>query len=263
MTLADVTAGIVAANYHRAGIRCLRLMRITPERLEILREEVTRLLAARRGSDVTRPEHVTRWTAPYGTVVQYSLLNASGRSDDYSGDHDLSDTGKRFAGGKELHRLRELLTALPSPVNFRVNVLGVGAGLSPHEEQAVVRLTDGTAAIRARFHLPLLTGTGAELLLDGDVYHLEAGAIFFVNNGCVHAARNRGQELRAHLVWDVILARTSLEVMFGDGPPPAPWLRRVPPAERVPAPIRREAIGPVRRLWPSVREEEARRIRLQ
>jgi hypothetical protein len=259
----EIVTGIVDADYHRGGLRALRVMRLAPARLGPLTREVEALVETEPSSDVTRPGHVTGWTAPYGRVTQYSLFNASGRTDDYSRDHDHMAARKRFAADDGYPLLRELVESLPALVNFRLNVLGAGSGLSAHEEHAVIRLPEGAAAIRARFHLPVITNARAELMLDGEVHHLEAGALCFVNNGCVHAARNAGDQARAHLVWDMLLTPASLPAMFGDGACPVTWLQRVPHAERPLQPLRRDPVGPVRRLPPPVPEQEARRLRIQ
>ena len=259
----EIVAGIVDADYHHGGLRGLRVMRLAPEQVSTLRAEVESLLATQPSSDVTQPGHVTGWTAPFGRVAQYSLFNTSGRTDDYTSDHDRTRTAKRFAAGAKYPRLRELVESVPALVNFRVNVLGARSGLSAHEEHTVVRLPDGVAAIRARFHLPVITNERAELMLDGEIHHLEAGSLFFINNGCVHAARNLGEQPRAHLVWDLLLTPASLRAMFGEGKCPVAWLERIPPADRPLRPLRHDRIGPVRRLPPPVREHEARRLVIQ
>ncbi|MFF0448787.1 aspartyl/asparaginyl beta-hydroxylase domain-containing protein [Streptomyces sp. NPDC004609] len=255
--LLRVLHGIRDANYHRPGIRCLRLFSADPPTLDALLTEVTRLRARQRPSLPGAPGHVTAWAGPRGRVEQFSLLNASGRTDDFSRDHDLSCAGKRFHHGVRHPALAALAGSLPHLVNFRVNVLGPGATLAPHEEHSVVRSRTGTVGIRARFHLPLVTRPGATLLLDGDVHHLRAGTVYLVNHGCVHAAENGGTAERIHLVWDMLLTAEAAEAMFGRGPAPAGFTRirerAVPP----------EATRPVtrwERIAPHVHEAGARDI---
>ncbi|MFD9354654.1 aspartyl/asparaginyl beta-hydroxylase domain-containing protein [Streptomyces sp. NPDC060031] len=257
--LQQVLDGIRDANYHRPGIRCLRLMETNAATAARLSADVALLRTRQRSSSADAPGHVTAWTGPRGRVEQFSLLNASGRCDDFSRDHDLSCFGKRFHHGAHHPALAALIGSLPHLVNFRVNVLGPGASLAAHEEHSVVRARSGAVGIRARFHLPLMTHPAATLLLDGDVHHLEAGAVYLVNHGCVHAAENGGPADRIHLVWDMLLTAEAAAVMFGQGPAPDGFtrtpLRAAPPAGR-------RAVTRWERIAPQVREAEARGIGL-
>src|SRR5947209_3927483 len=95
-----ILVGIRDAIYHQGGIRCLQLFRADETYFGQLLAEVIRLCRTECGSRVGDPGHVTNWTRPRGEVVQFSLLNASGRYDDFSADHDLSCFGKRFHGSR-------------------------------------------------------------------------------------------------------------------------------------------------------------------
>jgi hypothetical protein len=254
----EILAGIRDANYHRGGIRCLRLFRVRSDFLSRLQDDVDDLRAAEPASDAGRPGHVTNWTQPFGRVLQYSLLNRSGRADDFSADHDLSCFGKRFRAASRYPALAELIELIPHAVNFRIHAMEPHSGLSTHEEHTVIRTKLGTVGIRARFHLPLRTNPSAQLMLDGAVHHLQEGTIYFVNNGCVHWARNDGEETRTHLVWDQLLTRETLELMFGDAPVDGSPLERFVRSERAPIPLRLEPVGSTRRFPPPVSEEEAR-----
>ncbi|MEU2402607.1 aspartyl/asparaginyl beta-hydroxylase domain-containing protein [Streptomyces pseudogriseolus] len=252
--LLRVLAGIRDANYHRPGIRCLRLFRTADaDTLERLLADVSLLRIGQRPSMAAAPGHVTAWTQPQGRVEQFSLLNASGRSDDFSRDHDGSCFGKRFHHAKRLRALAALTASLPHLVNFRVNVLGNGAALPPHEEHSVIRARDGAVGVRARFHLPLLTHPAATLLLDGDLHHLEAGSVYLVNHGCVHAAENGGPHERIHLVWDMLLTAEACDVMFGQGPVPHGFRR----THDVVRPVGRRLVRHWKRIAPQVLETDA------
>ncbi|MFJ9825131.1 aspartyl/asparaginyl beta-hydroxylase domain-containing protein [Streptomyces sp. NPDC101160] len=254
-----VLRGIRDANYHRPGIRCLRLFSADAPTLRRLVAEVERLRAVHAPSLAGTPGHVTAWAGPRGRVEQFSLLNASGRCDDFSRDHDLSCFGKRFHDRTRYPALSALAGALPHLVNFRVNVLGPGAALEPHEEHSVVRSRTGTVGVRARFHLPLVTGPEATLLLDGDMHHLEAGTVYLVNHGCVHAAANTGATDRVHLVWDMLVTAAAAEVMFGTGAVPDGFSRT--PARAV-RPTGRRTVTRWERIAPQVGEAEARHVGL-
>jgi Aspartyl/Asparaginyl beta-hydroxylase len=212
---ARLLAGIRDANYHQGGIRCLQLMRLEAAYFEQLRAEIERLVTTEDGSDVTGPGHITNWTRPRGDVAQFSLVNTTGRFDDFSTDHNLSSAGKRFHAQARYPALARFIGALTETVNVRVNVLGPGARLGAHEEHSIVRTADGRVAARVRFHLPVITNSRAELVLDGAAYHLLARVVYFVNHGCVHAARNLGNAPRIHLVWDSLLTCAAFDRMFG------------------------------------------------
>lgn len=258
MSAASILAGIRDGDYHQGGIRCLRLLRLRHAAFADLRGEVAELIRSREPSSAGRPRHPTAWVGPSGEVLQYSLLNASGRADDTSGDHNESCLGKRFHDAVSFPALGRLVQALPHCINFRVNLLGPGASLGAHEEHVTLRLRSGRIGLRGRFHLPVTTNPLAELSLDGDVYHLEEGVVHFVNNGCVHSAANGGDARRVHLVWDMLLTREACECMFGELAEPEPWLARVPRGEREPAPVRSVAMPPARRLPRPVPWREAR-----
>src|SRR6185503_10205581 len=106
------------------------------------------------------------------------------------------------------------ISAFPEAANMRLNGLGTRGGLSPHEEHVVRRQPDGACWLSVRFHLPVRTTAEAEVLLDGELFRLEEGAVFLFNNGCVHSAVNRGPEFRYHLVWDMPLTARVFRLMF-------------------------------------------------
>jgi hypothetical protein len=97
---------------------------------------------------------------------------------------------------------------------------------------------------------------GAELTLDGHVFHLEPGIVHFVNHGCVHAVRNEGTERRVHLVWDQLLTREAYGAVFGEDAGPT-WATRMLDDERAPDPLRVELMGAYVRLPPLVDWDEA------
>lgn len=259
MTPRELLDGVRDGNVHAGGIRCLRLMRLNDPYVAALRAEVAQLCHRERPSDVRASDHVTNWTRPRGEVLQFSLLNLSGRPDDFSEDHDLSSFGKRFHLRADYPSLASVIDTFPDMLNFRVNVLGPGARLAAHEEHSIVRTQTGAIGACIRFHLPLVTNHGAELTLDGHVFHLEAGIVHFVNHGCVHAVRNGGAQRRVHLVWDQWLTRNAYDVAFGDDAGPT-WATRIRDNERTPSPLRVERMGAYVRLPPSVASDAAQEV---
>lgn len=215
--------GLAAANYHKGGIKTLRLFRVERAFFARLQDDARRYVEQFQPSLVEAQGHVTSWTKPYGHVVQFSLLNRSGRPDDASADHDPDGTGKRFHQPDLFPALAAWIAAFPEAVNMRLNGLGARAGLSPHEEHIVRRRPGHAAFVSVRFHLPLLTNPEAELLLDGEMFHLEEGAVFLFNNGCIHSAVNRAARFRYHLVWDMPLSAGVFASMF-QGMAPAAFL---------------------------------------
>lgn len=261
MIEAELLAGIRAAAEHRGGIRCLALFRVASAPFATLRAQIEQLCRDERPSQVHEPEHITHWTRPFGDVLQFSLLNRSGRFDDFSTDHDQSCIGKVFHAAA-YPALAGFVASFPHAVNFRINVLGPRSGLSPHEEHVTIRTRSGTVGARVRFHLPIITTPGAELTLDGHVYHLAAGTLYFVNHGCVHAAANRSDEVRIHLTWDLLLTRQAFDAMFGATGLPSETFTPIGPGEAVPAPIRIERVARYERIAPNVTPAEAATLAL-
>jgi hypothetical protein len=255
----DFIQGLRDGDRHHGGIRCLRLFRLEPSYFEALRGEALSLVDQETASVVGDPAHVTHWTRPRGMVRQFSLLNRSGRFEDYASDHDLSCLGKRFHAAGRYPSLARLAAAFPHAVNVRINAMAPGARLSPHEEHLLFRTRAGAVAMRLRCHLPIAAEAGAELTLDGEVHHLEPGVIHLVNQGCVHAASNGGAAERIHLVWDTLLTRAAFEILAGTTHPPLP-ASRIAPEDRLPRPLRSERVGPFVALPPRVRPEEAEAV---
>jgi hypothetical protein len=257
MNGAALLAGIRDGNYHVGGIRCLRLFQLNDAYFASVRADVERLCRDERPSDVNDPEHITNWTKPRGEVLQFSLLNRTGRYNDFTADHDLSCLGKAFHGAAAYPALAQFVAMFTHTVNFRINILAPGARLSPHEEHAVIRTRSGSIGARVRFHLPIVTNPKAELMLDGWIYRMEPGTIYFFNHGCVHSACNGGADRRIHLVWDMLLTAEAFDCMFRGGANPLPPLERIEEREQIPLPLRTERTGAHMQIQPPVTRDEA------
>ena len=242
MTLNQLVHRISNADLGRPALRCLRIFELAPDFFARLREECLDLYRSQYPSRVGDREHVTHWTRPRGTVLQFSLLNRTGRYDDTSGDHDQSCNGKYFHDADKYPVLADFLGVFEHSINCRLNVLGPKAALSAHKENVCFRTQSGTVGLRLRFHLPITTNEAAELILDGEVYRFQERQILFFNQGCVHGAKNAGGTDRLHLVWDMLLTPATARLMFGRGPAPLPALRYVP-SDQALAPLRVEPIG--------------------
>jgi len=236
---------LVRANYHKGGLKCRRLFRLEPSFFATLRDDVRRLVEKYTPSSATDKDHATNWTNPYGTAVQFSLFNESGKLDDYSKDHNFVREGKRFHYGEEFPALGRFIETFKHSYNMRLNGMGTKSGLSPHEEHCVFPTPDKKQVqVRARFHLPIETSDAVEMLLDDEIFYFEPGSIFFFNNGCIHSATNNGTTFRYHLVWDQVMTQESYDQMFGDVDPGpgADFLQRLHGEDAVCRPVRRQKI---------------------
>lgn len=258
MNRASFLEALLAGDQHRGGIRCRSLFSLQPNYFDELQREVRRYLACNRASDVGSDAHVTSWTSPKGQVRQYSLLNTSGLSDDFSADHNLSCSQKWFYDECRYPVIAQLINDWPDLVNFRINTLGPGAALSMHEECLLFRTNTGGVGARLRFHLPIETNPAAEVHLDGDVYHFQPGKIYLFNQGCVHSARNGGSSIRTHLVWDSLLTADVLERVLHSQPAP-PYMEA---QHEDPAVLRKESSGAYRRLTPEISISESHQLNI-
>ena len=251
----DLIDGLRLGDQHRGGLRCRRVLGVADDIVAALRADTDRLCERNPPSVAGERAHVTNWAQPHGRVLTWSLLNRTGRTDDFSSDHDLSCRNKWFFHERTAPVLGEFLAELPHLINCRVNLLGPGASLSAHEEHVPFRTDAGTVGARVRFHLPLVTNDRAELTLDGAVFHLTTGNVYLVNQGCVHAARNAGETERVHLVWDALLTDRLVDFLR-TGPRGSRSL--FTPVQQSDDAVRRwEPLPSHRRLTPSVTAAEA------
>ncbi len=232
MKMDDFMAGIMRANFHDGGIKCLRLFRITPGFFNSLRSEVMALSERFTPSDVSDPAHVSHpVTKPYGRNYQYSLFNRSGRCDDFSDDWNKSSVGKKFHHEPEFPALAAFIDSLENRTNMKLLVLGAHSGLFPHEAHLISPADP--YRILLRFHLPILTNEHCEMLLDDEYFRFHEQYIYFFNEGCIHSAYNHGSTPRMHLSWDMHLDRSLYTKMFGEEVFRDGMLERLPAVERM------------------------------
>lgn len=261
MNLQDIMSGISRADLNQPAIRCIRIFELSTDLFGSLQAECLRFCRSQRPSNVTDPSHVTNWVRPKGSVLQFSLLNGTGRYDDTSTDHDESCQGKHFSDAAAYPVLGRFLSEFPHCINFRLNVLGPSASLSPHKEHVCFRAKSGAIGLRLRFHLPIVTNAGSEIILDGQVYRFPEKQVVLLNQGCVHAARNKGTADRIHLVWDMLLTEATAELMFGDSPAPFP-AARYRSAEQTPSAVATESAGNFMSIDPLVHRSEVSSVQL-
>jgi hypothetical protein len=235
-----------AALDHREGLKLEACLAVEPAWFTAIQQDVLGLVARRPPSEVGDKSHPTYWTNPYGRATQHSLWNASGITSDTSVDHNHRAEGKAY-NAPECPALGRFVASFGDRLlNFRINGLFPGAGLSPHEECVV-----HGDRLRLRFHLPIATSDQASLVLDEERFHLQPGRMYYFNNGCVHGAENLGADVRYHLVFDMFLDPWVWERILDASSPqtPDPGLRKLSPAERAelaraePCPIDEYVIG--------------------
>lgn len=219
----DVLRRLAAANYHHEdGLRALRIGAVSPSVFQGLLADMNALVRGWLPSIVREGSHSTGWTRPIGEVKQWSLFNTHGFTDQTRDDFRYDNLADKRP--VPLPWITALVHSLPDLVNMRLNLIGPGSRLSPHEETLERRLDGGRVALRARFHLPLVTTPKALMLADGDLFHFEAGHVYLFNNGCVHSASNDAETDRLHLVWDQLMTERAVDAMFGSTPPG--WLEQ-------------------------------------
>lgn len=219
----EVLRRLAAGNYHHEdGLRAYLLGAVDPAVFMDLLNDMRELVDSAPPSVVREGEHVTGWTQPQGEVKQWSLFNTHGDTSDTRDDFRYDNLADKRA--VDLPGISALVEGLPDLVNMRMNLIGPGSFLRPHEEPLDRDLGDGRVALRARFHLPLRTTRKALMLADGDLFHFEAGRVYLFNNGCVHSATNEAKSDRVHLVWDQLMTERAVDAMFGWNPPA--WLQQ-------------------------------------
>ena len=71
-----------------------------------------------------------------------------------------------------------------------------GGIIHPHVD------SNRSAAWPHKIHVPILTNPKVEFYVEPNVYHLEAGQAYEVNNRVPHAVRNEGSTPRIHLIFE-------------------------------------------------------------
>jgi len=170
-----------------------------------IESEIKQIIETYSNSEVSKKEHITNWTKPYGKAIQYSLYNSTGDTKDFANDHNISqfdDKGKekKFFDSNYKNTYNLFKMFQHAVVNFRLNGMGKNSGLSPHKEYNI-----HGERYRIRFHLPVFTNNSAWVMLDDEKFWLKKGYIYFFNNGLIHSAGNNSEQTRYHLVWDTML----------------------------------------------------------
>ncbi|MEE1890348.1 aspartyl/asparaginyl beta-hydroxylase domain-containing protein [Pseudomonas carassii] len=154
-------------------------------------------------------QHQWSLQRPYGndigTVTEADWRCLSMRSP--GGDPARTDPGGpgtlEFADTPWLERapyVREVLSNIPAPLrSVRFMALGPGAKGVEHSDTKY-----GPQWGVARLHIPLTTNPGAILVLDGKRHWWQPGEFWFGDFSRMHWVENSGEEVRIHLVIDVL-----------------------------------------------------------
>jgi hypothetical protein len=138
----------------------------------------------------------------------------------------------------------EILAGIPAPLrSARLMALGPGAQIEEHR--------DGKCGFPwgvARLHVPVITNPGAEVVIDGQSRHWDAGRLWFGDFNRPHYVRNTGDQPRVHLVIDVMVTRALLELF------PATYRQELPLMDvlfaREPVPLRDDDLAGLRCTLP-------------
>jgi len=241
---------MVNGNYEKKpDFAIAKLYHLDPTFFTKLSMEVLSLICRHTPSYVTDSAHLSYWSRPEGLITQFSLLNSSGRFDDYSVDHNRSIRNKSFRFAHQYPTLAQFISLFPHAVNFRINILNEKSRFTQHQEDiCFIHNQTGEPALRARFHLPIATQMDAHMFMQGFLYHFEPGTIYYFNNGCIHDGINASEtESRVHLVWDMLMTKDTYERMFARSHP-IPEL--VPIEEIALQPLTQLEIDPNYKQWP-------------
>ena len=73
-----------------------------------------------------------------------------------------------------------------------------GCSISPHRD------THWTFDRAHRIHLPITTSNEVDFTIGGQVYHLEEGLVYEINNKLEHSVKNKSNADRVHLIFDYV-----------------------------------------------------------
>jgi Aspartyl/Asparaginyl beta-hydroxylase len=124
----------------------------------------------------------------------------------------------------------EILAAIPAPLrSVRLMALGPRVQVPEHR--------DGKCGFPwgvTRLHVPVITNPGAEVVIDRQSTHWDAGRLWFGDFNRPHYVRNAGDEPRIHLVIDVMVTLELLKLLPREHLDELPWADVLIAREAVP-----------------------------
>lgn len=99
---------------------------------------------------------------------------------------------------KKCHYFKEVIHSFKCPIlSARLLRLGVGAEIKPHRDHEL-GYEDGYF----RLHIPIITNTKVEFILDSTKLPMLPGECWYTNVNYIHSVKNLGKSDRVHLVID-------------------------------------------------------------
>lgn len=146
------------------------------------------------------------WTDHYNTNdysgkwTSIALMSQNGKSDAI---HAVSISNEKLVATEILDScsyFKEVLDSfLFDKTAVRLLQLAVGADIKPHSDNCL-GYEDGSF----RLHIPIITNSNVEFILDGNRLIMNEGECWYINANFIHSVANRGSEDRIHLVIDGI-----------------------------------------------------------
>lgn len=128
---------------------------------------------------------------------------------------------------------KEVIDSFKCPIlSARILRLGVGAEIKPHRDHEL-GYEDGNF----RLHIPIVTNSGVQFILDGTELTMLPGECWYTNVNYVHSVKNAGEEDRIHLVIDGARNEWSDELFFSLAPEES--FQAIPKEEDSPETIKR------------------------
>lgn len=115
---------------------------------------------------------------------------------------------------KQCLYFKEVIDSFKCPIlSARILRLGVGAEIKPHRDHEL-GYEDGNF----RLHIPIITNSGVQFVLDGTEITMLPGECWYTNVNYVHSVKNAGEQDRIHLVIDGARNEWSDELFFSLAP---------------------------------------------
>lgn len=155
------------------------------------------------------------------------------------GDPDRIDSGgaglAEYASTpflREAPYIGEILAEIPAPLrSVRLIALGPGVEVREHRDEKC-----GYQWGVMRLHIPVTTNQGAEVIIDQQDMHWQAGQLWFGDFNRPHYVRNTGDKSRVHLVIDVQVTPELLTLFPHEYLDELPWTDVL--IARTPVPLR-------------------------
>ena len=139
--------------------------------------------------------------------IQYRMFNSDGQyftdttQTDWTDDINLQE--KYFSGSSEFPYIMKLFGSLPSLGAAWLNVMHPTPRVFYHRENLFTQYKN-KSTFRIRFLIPIINNNNSYIQVNREVYKLEEGKIYFLNQGAVHAPLNKGNTLRINFVCDCL-----------------------------------------------------------